>query len=219
MSVRGVYVVLSLLALQVQAQTRYVTDRLTVELRRGPSTEYLIVRSLVVGEPVEVLEQDTSNGYSRVRVLDQGTEGWILTRFLTGEPVAKDRLAAAERNLVTSRDRVEDLEEQVAALTAQLSTTKSDLEETRTTHGQVSKELADIRVAAANVVQIRDENESLRERIARSDAQVQRLSAENQALAGRNNQNWFLVGAGVLLGGILIGLIAPSLRRKRRSDW
>ena len=106
MSVRGVYIVLSLLALQAQAQTRYVTDKLTVELRRGPSTEFLIVRSLAVGEPVEVLEQDTSNGYSRVRVLDQGTEGWILTRFLTGEPVARDRLAAAERNLGTSRDRV-----------------------------------------------------------------------------------------------------------------
>jgi SH3 domain protein len=38
-------------------------------------------------------------------------------------------------------------------------------------------------------------------------------------LSGRNNQSWFLVGAGVLFGGVVIGLIAPSLRRKRRSDW
>jgi len=41
----------------------------------------------------------------------------------------------------------------------------------------------------------------------------------NGALSSRSRQNWFIVGAGVLSGGIVIGLIAPSLRRKRRSDW
>jgi hypothetical protein len=27
------------------------------------------------------------------------------------------------------------------------------------------------------------------------------------------------VGAAVLLAGIVVGLVAPTLRRKRRSDW
>ena len=35
--------------LLAQAQTRYVTDRTIVELRRGPSTEYLILRNLEAG--------------------------------------------------------------------------------------------------------------------------------------------------------------------------
>jgi SH3 domain protein len=221
MSVRAVFIVCLLFAIgaQAQAQTRYVTDKLVVELRRGPSTEYLIIRNLEVGEPVEVLEQDTANGYSRVRVLDQGTEGWILTRFLTAEPIARDRLVAAERNLTSARGRVDDLEGQLATLSQQLSTTKTDLDETRATHGEVSKELADIRVAAANVVGIRDENKDLRDRLARSDDQVQRLTRENEALSGQTRQSWFIIGAGVLLGGIVIGLVAPSLRRKRRSEW
>jgi SH3 domain protein len=219
MPVRAVFIVCLLLALGAQAQPRYVTDKLVVELRRGPSTEYLIIRNLEVGEAVEVLEQDTANGYSRIRVLDQGTEGWILTRFLAAEPIARDRLAAAERSLTTARGRVDDLEQQVAALNQQLSTTKTDLDNTRTTHGEVSQELADIRVAAANVVGIRDENKSLREQLGRSDEQVQRLTRDNEALSGRNRQSWFLVGAGVLLGGIVIGLVAPSLRRRRRSEW
>ena len=68
------------LELLAHGQTRYVTDRTIVELRRGPSTEYLILRNLEAGERVEVLEQN-DEGYSRVRVADQGTEGWILTRF------------------------------------------------------------------------------------------------------------------------------------------
>jgi SH3 domain protein len=48
---------------------------------------------------------------------------------------------------------------------------------------------------------------------------VERLTVENARLARRNDQNWFIVGAAVLLAGIVIGLVAPTLRRKRRSDW
>ncbi len=219
MSVRVVLFVSFLLAATAHAQTRYVTDKLGVELRRGPSTEFLILRNLEAGEAIEVLEQDTSAGYSRVRVVAQGTEGWILTRFLTSEPIARERLAVAERDLGSARSRVDDLEAQVATLSSQLRETKTDLEQTRGTHGEVSKELNDIRVAAANVVEIRDQNQTLRERLSRSDDQVQKLTVENEALAARSNQSWFLVGAGVLLGGIVLGLVAPSLRRKRRSDW
>lgn len=207
------------LELLAQAQTRYVTDRTIVELRRGPSTEYLILRNLEAGERVEVLEQNEDAGYSRVRVADQGTEGWILTRFLTAEPIARERLAVTERNLAAARERIAALETQTANLTRELATTSGELTQTRTNHGNVSKELADIRTAAANVVEIRDENTRLQQRLAQRDREVEQLTADNARLAGRNNQNWFVVGAGVLLVGIVLGLVAPSLRRRRRSDW
>jgi SH3 domain protein len=201
------------------AQTRYVSDRTIVELRRGPSTEYLILRNLEAGEEVEVLEQNQDAGYSRVRVNDEGTEGWILTRFLTAEPIARVRLAAAQRDLAAARERVASLEGQVKELSDQLGAARGDLEQTRTSHSTVSEELADIRTAAANVVEIRDQNTRLQQRLVERDREVEQLTADNARLAGRSNQNWFIVGAAVLLGGIVIGLVAPSLRRKRRSDW
>jgi SH3 domain protein len=219
MRVRWLGLIVLALELVAQAQTRYVSDRTIVELRRGPSTEYLILRNLEAGERVEVLEQDEAAGYSRVRVADQGTEGWILTRFLTAEPIARERLAAAERGLATARERITTLEAQNAELTRDLSGTRTDLDEMRANHGTVSKELADIRTAAANVVEIRDQNASLQQRLIQRDREVEELTAENARLAGRNNQNWFIVGAAVLLAGIVVGLVAPSLRRKRRSDW
>jgi SH3 domain protein len=204
--------------LLAHAQARYVTDRTIVELRRGPSTEYLILRNLEAGERVDVLEQN-GDGYSRVRVADQGTEGWILTRFLVAEPIARDRLAAAERNLAAARERVKTLETQNAELTRELAATRTDLEQTRATHGTVSEELADIRTAAANVVEIRDQNTRLQQRLIQRDREVEDLTADNARLGGRSSQNWFIVGAAVLLAGIVVGLVAPSLRRKRRSDW
>ena len=201
------------------AQTRYVSDSIPVEIRRGPSTEFLILRNLQAGEAVEVLEQNADAGWSRIRVRDEGTEGWILTRFLTAEPIARDRLAAAERNLTAARNRVSELEQETQGLAAQLQSATAALEQTRTVHGEVSAELADIRTAAATAIEIRDENQALRQRLAERDQEVERLTLENGVLGSRSDQNWFIVGAGVLLGGIVIGLIALSLRRKRRSDW
>jgi SH3 domain protein len=215
---RSIAMVLLLLATSAHAQTRYVSDRMVVELRRGPSTEYLILRNLEAGTAVQVLE-DAGAGYSRVRVQDQGTEGFILTRFLIPEPIARDKLAAAERGLAAAKTRATELEQQVNALTAELGGTKTDLAKTRSSHDQISKDLTDLRTSAANVVEIRDQNESLRQRLIQREREVEELTAANTRLASQDKQNWFIVGAGVLLGGVVIGLIGPSLRRKRRSQW
>jgi SH3 domain protein len=218
MRVRWLGLLVLAFELLAQAQARYVTDRTIVELRRGPSTEYLIVRNLEAGERVDILEQN-DDGYSRVRVADQGTEGWILTRFLTAEPIARDRLVVAERNLAAARERVTTLEAQTAELSRDLAATRTELEQTRTAQTTASRELNDIRTASANVVSIREQNTSLQQRLVQRDREVEELTAENARLSGRSSQNWFIVGAAVLLGGIVIGLVAPSLRRKRRSDW
>lgn len=219
MAARWIGLGVLLLAAAANAQTRYVSDRTIVELRRGPSTEFLILRNLEAGEAVQVLEQNEPAGYTRVKVVDQGTEGWILTRFLTAEPIARDRLATAERNQTAARARVTELEQQVVTLTADLGARETELDETRTNHSTVSQELAELRSSAANVVQITEQNESLRQRLIQRDREVEDLTATNASLTGRSSQNWFIVGASVLFGGIVIGLVAPSLRRKRRSDW
>ncbi len=219
MRFRWLGLVLLLLAAGAPAQTRYVTDQTNVEMRRGPSTEYLILRWLEPGNEVQVLEQDQESGWSRVRVVDQGTEGWILTRFLMDERSARDRLAAAERSLAAARERVAALEGRSSELGADLGAARTELEQTRTSHVTVSQELADLRAAAANVVEIRDQNTRLQQRLIEREREVEALASENARLGGRNNQNWFIVGASVLLAGIVIGLVAPTLRRRRRSDW
>ena len=203
---------------QGQAQTRYVTDRTQVELRRGPSTEYRILRYLEPGDRVEVLEQNEEQGFSHVRI-DQDTEGWMPTASLIAEPIARERLAVAERNLAAARERVAALEGQNRELERDLAATRAELDQTQANHGTVSRELADIRTASANVVKLRDDNSSLQQRLVQRDLEVEQLTADNARLAARSSQNWFVVGAAVLLGGIVIGLVAPTLRRRRRSDW
>jgi SH3 domain protein len=171
------------------------------------------------GTQLEVLEQDAGNGYSRVRLADDGAEGWVLTQYLTAEPVARDRLVVAERNLEAARGRVTALESQVAELTAELQGTRDALATMQSSNSDISTELADIRAASANAIELRDQNEVLRRRVNELTAQTDVMAMENADLASRSRQNWFVVGAAVLFGGIVIGLIAPSLRRKKRSSW
>jgi SH3 domain protein len=210
---------LLLLAAAAHGQTRYVSDNLVINLRTGPTTRNAITRILSAGEAVQVLEEDQDTGYARVRVLDRGTEGWVRVQYLTEQPIARDRLQAAQRDLNAAQNRAADLEREVAALTRELDETRGTLQQAESASGDAMAELAQIREAAANVLAIREQNESLQQRLAERERQLDSLTIANSELSSRARQNWFVVGAAVLVGGIVIGLIAPSLRRRRRSDW
>ena len=46
------------------------------------------------------------------------------------------------------------------------------------------------------------------------------LKQENRDLSNRTTQNWFLIGAGVIIAGIVLGLILPHLRfQRRKTSW
>jgi len=205
-------------AASASAQTRYVSDELVITLRTGPSTQNAIVRNLTTGDSVTLLEQSADGNYQRVRT-ETGVEGWVLTRYLTDTPVAQSRLATAERNLTQARARVTELESTVSSLTEQLAVVSQRLQEAEAAASNLNLELGDVRTASANALTIRDQNEGLRRRLNERDLEVEELMTQNAELASRANREWFLLGAGVLVAGIVLGLIIPSLRRKRRTDW
>jgi SH3 domain protein len=145
------------------------------------------------------------------------TEGWVLTQFLTTERSARDRLAAAERAASDAKARSTDLERQVAELTAKLGDTKTELDHTRDEPRQGEPRLVEHQNRGGQRRRHTAAERELASETDRSRSQVEELTAANGDLSGRSRQNWFIVGAAVLFGGIVIGLIAPTLRRKRRS--
>jgi SH3 domain protein len=211
-------IVLMLTAVAASAQTRYVSDELTITLRTGPSTQNQILRNLTSGAAVEVLQELPDEGYTRVRTTD-GTEGWVISRYLQTDRIAAQRLTVAERDLAQARERIGTLEAQVAELSGSLDETRSALNQAQSSGEDLTAELADIRSASANAITLRDQNESLRRRVTELSQQVDVVAMDNAELRSRSRQNWFVVGAAVLFGGVVIGLIAPSLRPRRKSTW
>ncbi len=211
-------IALILVAATAIGQTRYVSDQLVITVRSGPSTDNTIMANLRSGDAVDVLQDDGDTGYTRVRA-ENGTEGWVLSRYLVAIPVSQDRLVITERDLAEAQVRIAMLESSVATLTEELEVTGQRRAEAETANAALTIDLADIREASQNVLSVRDENENLRRSLNARNGEVDQLRIENELLDSRSTRDWFLAGAGVLFAGIVVGLVAPRLSRRRRSRW
>lgn len=83
-----------------QAETVYVTDRISVILRSAPGPEGVALKSLTSGAPLEVLERNGK--LARVRDADR-IEGWVETWALSSEAAARSQLDSLRAELATTR--------------------------------------------------------------------------------------------------------------------
>ena len=84
-------------------ETRYVTDQFEITMRTGPSTDNAIVRMLDTGATLELISSDRESGYSEVRT-SGGTQGFVLTRYLVRNPVARAQLATLQERVAALRE-------------------------------------------------------------------------------------------------------------------
>ncbi len=202
-----------------QADTRYVTDIFEITMRRGPSTSNAIVRMLESGTPVEVISSDSATGYTRVRLTTSDTEGYVLTRYLMAEQDARSQLAGLQERLATLRDQsgdrgreLDDLRQANAAASQRINTLDQDNE-------RLKAALAALQQKASNVISIDRENTTLRKDLTETQIQLQLLQEENSELISRRIMHWFIIGAGVLLAGVVLGLLLPGMRRRKRGGY
>jgi len=199
-------------------ETRYVSDNLEITMRNGKGTNYGITRMLRSGTAVEVIEDDKAAGYTQVRT-SGGKEGWVLSRFLMKGQAARDRLAAAEKKLAELELDNRKKETAMAALTEEKSALEKQLASLEGQSRNVSQELAEIKRTASSALAIDSENKDLKGRVVSLERQLQILQQDNEGLRDRTARDWFMVGAGVVLLGILVGLIIPRIRWRKKSSW
>ncbi len=212
-------IILALCTGAAAAQTQYVTDQLKITLRTGPSTEHRVLHMLSSGTPVEVLDTDDAAGYTYVSTKD-GKTGYVLTRLLMNNASARERLVVVE-------SRLAELQQEPGRLTSKLAALQDDHESLQALHRRtesenrsLQKQLEDIRRAANDAINITNERNMLRKRVAALNGQVGELKLENHDLHNQSERKWFLMGAGAIIVGIVLGLILPRLRlRRRRDSW
>ncbi len=218
---KHIYVLVSLLFIlagNAAAETRYVSDMLEITMRSGKGTSYGITRMLRSGTAVQVLEVDKTAGYSKVRT-SSGKEGWVLTRFLMKGKAARERLAAAEKSLAELELENRKLTTAMSELTDEKKVLESNLGDLEGESRSVSQELAEIKRTASSALAIDSENKDLKSRLVSLERELQTVQQENQSLKDRTARDWFMVGAAVVLLGIIIGLIIPKIRFRKKSSW
>ena len=215
----SLFIIIPLLAPLVgQAKTtRYVSDELDIMMRNGQGVKFAIKRVLTSGTRLEVIETDPT-GYSKVKT-SKGVTGWVLTRLLSNQPSARDRLASSEKKVANLELELAKYKEETQALSTQNSSASSDNLTLKETSQRLSKELDDLHRTASNAVALNNENRQLKETLQQIDNQMQSLIIENSALKESDAKRWFLIGAAVLFLGLILGLILPRLRIQKKNSW
>ncbi len=205
------------LAQAALAERAWVTDEFKITVRSGESPRHKIISMIKSGTPVQVLSRNRATGYSRVR-LPNGKEGYVLTRQLLDHPVARDQLAALQQEVADLKTAPSELQRRLADLTERHNKLTREHQALQAEKTRIEQELAALRRTSANAVRIANERNELRKQVAELTRSNEELKQEKRELENNSAQRWFMIGGGVTIAGILIGLILPHLRLRRRKD-
>jgi SH3 domain protein len=200
------------------AQSAWVSDEFEVTLRTGPSTSNAIELMVSSGTGLEVLEEDPESGYTRVRT-GGGTEGWVLTRYLMDEPSAREQLDTLTRQLTSAAEEGASMGSQLNAIRGEYESANRTIEQLEQNNARLQSQLDDVTQKAANTLAIDQQNQDLQQKLTDAEIQVNVLEQEKDRLSRQSNRNWFITGALVLFGGVLLGLILPRMKFQRRSRY
>lgn len=199
------------------AATMYISDQLTVPLRRGPSNGHKIINAaLPSGLALEVLREDSAAGFTQVRT-PNGTEGWVPTQYLVNQPIAKDRLAAATKRIETLEAQLKSTRENYQDVRGARSEVESRATELTKENQRLQNELAEIRRASATAIAQYQENKQLKTDNASLQTQVTQLTEQVRTLERKAMLRWFLAGGALVLIGLILGAWIKS--RPKRSNW
>ncbi len=217
---RGVFGLLIglLFSLPAFSQSAWVSDEFEVTLRTGPSTSNAIQLMVSSGTELQMLEEDAESGYTKVRT-GGGTEGWVLTRYLMGEPSAREQLDSLTQQLTNAAADGASTESQLAAIRGEYDSANRRIRELEQNNAGLQSDLGEITEKSANTLAIDRQNQNLQQQLTDAEIKVSILEQENEQLVSQTNRNWFIAGALVLIGGILVGLILPRMKFQRRSGY
>lgn len=209
---------LACLSMSASAQTAYIDDTLLVPLRSGAGTSFRIIhKGLKSGIKLTVVKQDRATGYSLVRT-PSGLEGYLPSRYLTNEPIARAKLANAQQNLSKTQQQNAELTKQVTALKTELKTLQGNFADTSKDLESNQAELKNIKSISANALNLDRKNRELRESNEQLRNQLELLQVENIRLKDRSESNMMLMGGGLVLLGVILALLVPMLKPAKKND-
>ena len=200
------------------AESAWVSDEFEVMLRTGPSTTNAIQLMVSSGTELEILERDAESGYTRVRT-GGGTEGWVLSRYLMREPSAREQLEKLTQQLTNASAEGASMGNQLSAIRGEYQNAQRTIRQLEQEKSALQSNLDEITQKAANTLAIDRQNKELQQQLTDAEIRVSILEQENEQLSGQTTRNWFITGALVLFGGVLLGLVLPRMKLQRRSRY
>ncbi len=197
---------------------RWVSDVLYVPLRGGKGNQYRILdKGLKSGTRLTVLSEDGE--WTEVRTAS-GEVGFMRSQFLVKTPTAALKVSAAEAQLSKIQKEYSELKQQLGDARSSGSELSQELQAANSRADQLQAELDELKRISANAVSLNQRHQQLMHdhQIMQTDMDI--LKAEKERLQDDARNTFFLYGAGAVLLGVIITLIVPTLRRRKRySEW
>ncbi|ABC28957.1 SH3 domain protein [Hahella chejuensis KCTC 2396] len=201
------------------AETKYIDDTMYAPLRSGQGLEFRIVhKGIKSGTPVEHLQTNAESGYSLIRT-PEGIEGWLPTRFLVNEPVARDKLNRMTQQYTALQQKFNDLQNEYNQVKGENSDLGGAREQLEKSNKELQLELSNIKRISENAIALDTRNRELRESNEKLKNEVELLSAENLRLKDSDERDKMLLGGGLVLLGVIIALIVPMFKREKKAGW
>ena len=214
----GVLCAASLVSLSAFGEPVWVSDQFEVMLRTGPSTSNAIQLMIGSGAELEFLEEDAASGYSRV-MTGGGTEGWVLSRYLMAEPGAREQLVTLKQQLNVAISEGASMGSQLDVIRGEYGVAEGRVSELERDKTDMQAEIDKIRSTAENVLAIDNQNRILQQQLTDAEIRVSILEQEIDDIGSQAQRKWFIVGALVLFGGVLLGLLLPRMKWQRQSRY
>jgi SH3 domain protein len=197
------------------AQSQYISDQPSVELRQQPGETKAVTGQIPPGAPVEVMTT-APGGWTQIRTR-AGQMGWVRSNQLMTSPPVRPRMDQASREFAELREQNQQLRIQVETLQATHAQNAPELEQLR----METQQLKDALKLSQDGLHMAEANQKLREEVASLRLQIQALEQQAARLDDRGRRDSFVAGALVMILGTLVGLGLPrlfGLKRPRRWD-
>jgi SH3 domain protein len=206
---------------QVSAKNiQYVSDELTIPMRSGASTNHKILKFLTSGTAVDVLEESDDKDYVRIVLVDdESKSGWVKTELLMPRPSAREQLVTVDKSNQSLKEKQASLKNELLALQKKNSELQEAYNQLENNYSGLQNTLARLRASAEEPIRIADENEQLKLQLQKEQNNNIELVRKNAFLSDENIKQWFMIGAGVSIGSLILGLLITRIRWKKRDSW
>jgi SH3 domain protein len=214
-SIRTVMLTLAgllLTAALVAAETRYVSEKLTITLRTGPGTDRKIISVLPVGRAVEVVA--SGEEWTEV-VLSNGKKGWVLTRYLTGKEPASRVLARLQQKYARLSEEYEMLQERSSKLSTEGKGLAGELVETQQALSKLTHEYETLKKDSKEFLALKTKYAKSLKSSKQAREEADEIKEQYKQLSYSEAKTGMLIGGGLIVLGFITGYILK--RPKRRS--
>ncbi len=185
----------------IEGETVYVSDRVNIELRSGPSSNYRIVDTRNVGDKLTFVRLSENQRFALVETAE-GQQRWIALSYIQKEPCGKAAVESLTLEVNELRTKLENYDSEL----------KSNLKQALDRLSVLEKENSALKISDAQkqetISKLDEERRDYRKKLETKDLDMQ--------------MRWWLQGALIALGGAIIGVVflfIPRPNRKKRDRF